>query len=408
MLTEWEQMLIAQEERLETREEAFMERLQEKEQELQQQSLRLDESMEEQQSTRILEAGSEWEDHIILKVEEEVMKDLEQKLGKATHAQIQQYVANMEETARQRQLQTKAWMEVAATQTLDTLTARLKTFHDKQQAKIEEFVTVQTQNLEMDLDEFRFHAQETLHAGIFGPGMPNPRARYVKPPSRAIPIEEMEEPAQQTAGNRAAHSASIASGKEAPTYETHSPNMTETSGQGETITETVGHGSATRADQGTPPTSTETRRTPRWANVDYEALRAQHTRSSFGRASTRPRPPFESVEGGSHPSRDTAEASSSRATAEASTTRSSHDLKSISNDAREDYIARLRKTPTPMQLCGQERQAAVVTWYNSFVDFLKTYRIPIKIFEEFQLHKLDDPKEVLYPATLEDPHLYDR
>lgn len=51
----------------------------------------------------------------------------------------------------------------------------------------------------------------------------------------------------------------------------------------------------------------------------------------------------------------------------------------------------------------------MVKWYNSFVDFLKTYRVPIKIFEEeFQLHKLDNPKEVLYPSTLDDPHLYDR
>lgn len=88
--------------------------------------------------------------------------------------------------------------------------------------------------------------------------------------------------------------------------------------------------------------------------------------------------------------------------------RHGQDQKLLSPDAREEYIARLRKTLTPMQLCGQERQA-VVTWYNSFVDFLKTYRVPIKIFEEeFQLHKLDDPREVLYRPTLDDPHLYDR
>jgi hypothetical protein len=40
---------------------------------------------------------------------------------------------------------------------------------------------------------------------------------------------------------------------------------------------------------------------------------------------------------------------------------------------------------------------------------LKTYRIPIKIFDEFQVHKLDDPDEILYPQSLVgDPHLYDR
>ena len=84
-----------------------------------------------------------------------------------------------------------------------------------------------------------------------------------------------------------------------------------------------------------------------------------------------------------------------------------HDQKTLSQDAREDYIARLRKTPTPMQLRGQKHHA-VMTWYNSFVDFLKTYRVPIKIFEEFQLHKLDDPNEVIYPPIFDDPHLYDR
>ena len=88
-------------------------------------------------------------------------------------------------------------------------------------------------------------------------------------------------------------------------------------------------------------------------------------------------------------------------------TRPHHDQKPLSQDSSEDYIARLRKTPTPMQLRGQKHHA-VMTWYNSFVDFLKTYRVPIKIFEEFQLHKLDDPNEVIYPPILDDPHLYDR
>ena len=78
-------------------------------------------------------------------------------------------------------------------------------------------------------------------------------------------------------------------------------------------------------------------------------------------------------------------------------------------EAAENYIARLRKTPAPMQLRGQQRQA-VITWYILFVDFLKTYRVPIKIpFDEFHVHKLDDPAKVLYPQTIvQDPHMYDR
>jgi hypothetical protein len=62
-----------------------------------------------------------------------------------------------------------------------------------------------------------------------------------------------------------------------------------------------------------------------------------------------------------------------------------------------------------MQLRGQQRQAVVTCRYNSFVDFLKAYRVPIKIFDEFHVHKLDDPAELLYPQTLvQDPHMYDR
>ena len=167
----------------EGKEDAFMERLHVKEQELHQHSVQLDESLKERQSIGILEAGSKWEDHILGKVDEVIIHE-EQKLDEATQIRMQEYMENLEETARQRQLSTKAaWMlEVASTQILDTLTEKLKTFHDVQKATIEEFVTVQTQNLEMDLDAFHFHAQETLHAGIFGPDMPNPRAQYVNPP----------------------------------------------------------------------------------------------------------------------------------------------------------------------------------------------------------------------------------
>ena len=67
-LTEWEQMLAEQEERLESKEEAFMARLQAKEAELRQHGMQqLDESFEEHQSTKILEAAAEWEDHILTK-----------------------------------------------------------------------------------------------------------------------------------------------------------------------------------------------------------------------------------------------------------------------------------------------------------------------------------------------------
>ena len=280
-------------------------------------------------------------------------------------------------------------MEAAATQTLDTLTEKLKTFQETQHALIQEFVTVQTQNLKMDLDEFRFHAQETLHAGIFGPDMPNPRAPYVEPPSRAIPVEEPDEPARGMEASRTAcsdsetprtgHQAGSTADISAATVHAHH------SGMAPQRTPTPLNPATPNHPMGAAPT--EPMRTSRWKNVDYEALRAGTTMDYEASRAHHMRSPPNIVDGRS--------------------TRQNQDQKPLTHDAREDYIARLRKTPTPMQLRGQERQA-VVTWYNSFVDFLKTYRVPIKIFEEFQLHNLDDPKEVLYPSTLDDQHLYDR
>ena len=87
-LTEWEQMLVEQEERLESKEDAFMVRLQEKEAELRQHGMQqLNESFEEHQSMKILEAASEWENHILSKAED-VMKEIAQKIEVATTRQL--------------------------------------------------------------------------------------------------------------------------------------------------------------------------------------------------------------------------------------------------------------------------------------------------------------------------------
>ena len=167
-------------------------------------------------------------------------------------------------------------MEVAATQTLDTFTEKLKTFQETQQAMvIQEFVTVQTQNLQMDLDESRFHAQETLHAGIFGPDVPKSRARYVEPPSRAISVEEPDKPARRMAASRPAYSDSA------------TPRTGHQAGSSDISADTVYNhqlglvhqSPSTPTNLATPhppmgAAQTEPIRTSRWKNVDYEALRA--------------------------------------------------------------------------------------------------------------------------------------
>ena len=126
-------------------------------------------------------------------------------------------------------------------------------------------------------------------------------------------------------------------------------------------------------------------RPTRWKNADSEAIRVG-------------RPP------GSH--REQPQNQSSTPPRERSGTPQAQSSEKV--ETAEYYIARLRKTPIPMQLRGQQRQA-VVTWYNLFVDFLKTYRVLIKIFDDFQVHNLDDPDEILYPQSLVGyPHMYDR
>ena len=211
-LSEWETMLTAHEERLEVKEAEMRERLAAKEAEMREwlrqteenltQRIReVGEILEARQSERILEDGSEWEDHINTKTEEYVTSLIEQ-LQEKDSIQLTSYKVSLDQLATQRELKTKAWMEVATTQTLDGLSDKLTAFKNEEQANIEDFFNVHQQNFQQDLDEFQCHAQETLHAGIFGPDHPNPRARYAPPPSRAIPVE-INDPRPPVADNRA-------------------------------------------------------------------------------------------------------------------------------------------------------------------------------------------------------------
>jgi hypothetical protein len=188
-LSEWEKMLLDQEERLEAKEKEMLTRLQAHETAYIKRLGALDATLEERQSERILADGLEWEDHIETKFDEFMQVKLQQTHDEA----CERFEQRLEEMANQREKRTKAWMEVAATQTLDHLSTSLKTFHAERKAEIDEFFEVSKMNLQQDLDEFQYHAQETLHAGIFGEDHPNPRARHAAPPSRAIAVESEEE-----------------------------------------------------------------------------------------------------------------------------------------------------------------------------------------------------------------------
>ena len=49
-------------------------------------------------------------------------------------------------------------------------------------------------------------------------------------------------------------------------------------------------------------------------------------------------------------------------------------------------------------------------FYNCFVDFLKIYRVPIKILDDIRIDRLSDLRETLYPAELyaQDTELHER
>ena len=74
-----------------------------------------------------------------------------------------------------------------------------------------------------------------------------------------------------------------------------------------------------------------------------------------------------------------------------------------------DYhqLARLRTANTPNQLRGQDRKAVCI-FYNSFVDFNRIDRIPLKILDDIRLDRLDQEEETLYLSGLDNnPQLYD-
>ena len=249
-------------------------------------------------------------------------------------------------------------MEIASQQTLDSLSKLLKEYKETQTAHIKEFCEVKLQELQSDLDSFQYHAQEILHTEIFGSEIPNTRARYVPPPSQAIPVEE--EP--KTPDHRRAQAAG------APLSTPVDPPP---------------HTPATTLPEHTPGT------TKRWTNVDYASFTKARQRSPSP-VPLRPSQPY------TH-GRDTNQQGSEMGPSDSAEPY-------VAQREAETYIAQLRKAHTPMQLRGQDRQA-VVTWYNSFVDFLKTYRVPIKIFDELQASRLEDPDEHIYPSVLEsDPH----
>lgn len=73
-------------------------------------------------------------------------------------------------------------------------------------------------------------------------------------------------------------------------------------------------------------------------------------------------------------------------------------------DSPEYQLSRLRSDSTTVQLKGHSRKQ-VISFYKLFVDFLNNYRVPICLFEDITLEKLEDLSEHVYPADI-DPTSY--
>ena len=167
------------------------------------------------------------------------MESVGKLLEDYTTLAMTKFAEDMDEIVKQRELQTKAWMEVASRQTLDWLAVALQEYKDTQTRHIQEFREEKLQELQSDLDSFQYHAQEILHTGIFGKDVPNSRAQYAPPRSKAVPVEE--EP-------------------KTPDYKRERLGLQSPSTPIEMSSQTPG--TATQR-----PTATK-----RWANVDYAAF----------------------------------------------------------------------------------------------------------------------------------------
>ena len=106
-LSEWEEMLIQQEKRLEQQEEEMTQRIQTREAEFTHHMQQMGETLEDRQSERILEDGSDWEDHIHTKVEEYVSELLD-RLQAIGATQLTSFKDGIQDVATQRELKTKA------------------------------------------------------------------------------------------------------------------------------------------------------------------------------------------------------------------------------------------------------------------------------------------------------------
>ena len=290
---------------------------------------------------------------------EENLRQREQMIErnrKMLHTQYERYTNQYTEWQTQAERAITAWHEVAQTTLKETLDDTIQ----QQTAKIDDFATDQEQKLMSLLDGYEEHARG-IQAKLLARFHADMTQKYtevhtMERQQAAIPLDEDEAPSLRT---------------------------------------DPGVKSSTNEDDSTHPGQTKA---TRWIHVNPDEIKQGGQRQSYypPENEAAPMEPHRNNPPGLVADTNRTEGASPRSTGAAT------------QYPVADYhqLARLRAATTPSQLCGRDRKSVCI-FYNSFVDFNRIYRIPLKILDDIRLDCLDDEDENLFPTGLreQDPQL---
>ena len=343
-------------------------------------SYRKQSSLRDKEEQRLATRASlltKWEEKMTLRaqdladMERRAILDLAQReqdlatLNRRTQEIFDDHKRHVDNLTFQSELAFRAWQEVETTRFKDTLAVHQSEY----KARTSEFCEVNLQNLESNLDSYAEHArgiQEKLLVRM----RKDIQHTYADThhegakPHDPIPVDDMQTPERDRKPGADTATVPAAQRLEQDTYDPSLPPVPVPAHRSE----------ATTTDR-------------RWAKVDYEEILNKPSGVSIPASSNSDLIPQQEKQEQAH-----------------------HQLSTNSKWADPDFqISQLRKTSTPSRIRGRGRKEVTV-FYNSFVDFLKIHRVPIKILDEVRIDRLEDEHETLYPMELQisDPALHHR
>ena len=351
----------------------------------------------------------QWEEKMTLRVREQeeterrATLDLAQReqdlaaLTRRTQDVFDAHKRQIDNLTFQSELAIRAWQEVEMTKFKDILATHQATYKER----TEDFCTENLQNLESNLDSYAEHArgiQEKLLVRMrkdIQLTFADTHRESTQAATTPIPVDEdMQTPER----DRKPPSATSTTTRTDPVVQQseHRVNSPPTSASG----------TAQRSE-----TTTTTDR--RWANVDYENIIQSSLGSKNPIVPTTPTPHMEHDTAGladQHSSTYAVQTMRHPHHQQGNGPAPHHSIGTTSKWADPDFqISQLRKSSTPARIRGRDRKSVTV-FYNSFVDFLKIHRVPIKILDEVRIDRLEDDNETLYPTEMHDldPGLHNR